>query len=100
MIYADFESNLVPENNEKQIGMSLIQTNIKNMLLPVMVITQQSVITLFKSYLGEDAVYNFINSMVKKSKYCNDMMKKHFVKELMMARNNIVQGGHRGCKSF
>ena len=40
MIYADFESNLVPENNEKQIGMSLIQTNIKNMLLPVMVITQ------------------------------------------------------------
>ena len=100
MIYADFESNLVPENNEKQIGMSLIQTNIKNMLLPVMVITQQSVITLFKSYLGEDAVYNFINSMVRKSKYCNDMMKKHFVKELMMARKDIVQGGHRGCKSF
>ena len=26
----------------------------------------------FKSYLGEDAVYNFINSMIKESKYCTE----------------------------
>ena len=26
----------------------------------------------FKSYLGEDAVYNFINSMIRESKYFSD----------------------------
>ena len=26
----------------------------------------------FKSYLDEDAVYNFINSMIKESKYCTE----------------------------
>ena len=25
----------------------------------------------FKTYLGEDAVYNFINDMMKESKYCS-----------------------------
>ena len=31
-----------------------------------------------------DAVYNFINSMIKGSKYCSEVMKKHFKKELVM----------------
>ena len=30
----------------------------------------------FKSYLGEDAIYSFINSMMEESKYCSDRMKK------------------------
>ena len=38
----------------------------------------------FISYIGEDAVYNFINSMVKESKYCTDIVEKHFNKELVM----------------
>ena len=29
----------------------------------------------FKSYLGEDAVYNFISSVTEESKYCSDVMK-------------------------
>ena len=28
----------------------------------------------FKTYLGKDAVYNFINSLIKKSKYWSDVM--------------------------
>ena len=36
----------------------------------------------FKPYLGEDAVYNFINSMVEESKYSNDVMKKKLTKNL------------------
>ena len=39
-----------------------------------------------KSYLGQDGVYNFINSMVKESKYCSDLMKKHFNKELVITK--------------
>ena len=36
----------------------------------------------FKTYLGKAAVYNFINSMIEESKYCSEMMKKYFNKEL------------------
>ena len=37
----------------------------------------------FKTYLGKDSVYNFINNMIKESKYCSDVMKKHFSNELV-----------------
>ena len=40
----------------------------------------------FKTYLGEDAVYNFINGMIKESRHCSVMMKKHFNKELVMTK--------------
>ena len=36
----------------------------------------------FKSYLGEDAVYNFVSSMIDESKYCNNVMKKILTKNL------------------
>ena len=38
MIYAHFEIILTPEDNGIKIQMNLIQTNIRNMLLTVMVI--------------------------------------------------------------
>ena len=41
---------------------------------------------LFNSYLGEDAVYKFINSVIKESKCCNHVTKKHFKKELVMTK--------------
>ena len=40
----------------------------------------------FNSYLGEDVVCNFNNSMVKESRYCSNAMKKHFNKELAMTK--------------
>ena len=52
----------------------------------------------FKSYLGEDAVYNFISSMIEESKYCSDVMKKHFNnKELMMTKkdNENFENSHK-----
>ena len=42
----------------------------------------------FKPYLGENAVYNFINSMIEESKYCSEVMKKHFNKELVMTKED------------
>ena len=36
----------------------------------------------FKTYyLGKDTVHHFIKNMVKESKYCSEVMKKHFNKE-------------------
>ena len=45
--------------------------------------TNQCVLS-FKTYLGKDAVHHFINNMINKTKYCCDVMKKHFSKELAM----------------
>ena len=42
----------------------------------------------FKSYYGEDAVWNFINSMIEESKYCSEVMKKPFNKELVMTKKD------------
>ena len=38
----------------------------------------------FKPYLGQDLVYNFINSMIAECQYCSDVMKTHFKQELVM----------------
>ena len=34
----------------------------------------------FKTCLGKNTVCNFINNMVGESRYCSDVMKKHFNK--------------------
>ena len=34
------------------------------------------------TYLGEDAVYNFTNSMIEESKYCSDVVKNILTKNL------------------
>ena len=47
-----------------------------------------SLVNLLKSYLCEDAVDNFINSMIKESKYFTDIMKKHFNKQLVMTKED------------
>ena len=41
-----------------------------------------------KSYLSEDAVYNFISSMIEESEYYSDVIKKHFNKELVINKRN------------
>ena len=51
MIYADFESILVPEDNGSQIQKSLIRTNIKNLLLPVMAVNYYVLIISLVSLL-------------------------------------------------
>ena len=42
----------------------------------------------FKTYLGKDAVYNFINSMIKERKSSSDVMKKNFDKEVVMTKED------------
>ena len=68
MIYADFESILIPENNGKQnLDESYInkyQTHVAYSYAYRLVYVDDTFSKPFKSYLGQDAVYNFINSMV------------------------------------
>ena len=47
-----------------------------------------NLVSFFKSYLSEDAYYNFLNNMLEESKYCRDLMRKHFKKELVMTKKD------------
>ena len=64
-----------------KIQMSLVVTNMKNMLLVVMVLNYYVWMIylgkLLKSYLNKGVVYNSISSMIKESN-CSDMIKKRF----------------------
>ena len=42
----------------------------------------------FKAYLGEDAIYNLIKSTMEESKYCSDVVKKYFKKELVKTKED------------
>ena len=87
IIYADSESILVPENNgqqnPKESYTNKYQKHIYGYKLECV---DDKFSKPFKTYLGKDAVYNFINSMIGESKYSNEVMKKHFNKELVMTR--------------
>ena len=43
----------------------------------------------FKSYWNKDAFNNFIKIMIEESKYCTDIMKKHFSKELLTTKKIV-----------
>ena len=82
IIYADFESILAPENNGKQNPeescSKKYQKHIACSYGYKLVCVHDKFNKPFKAYLGKDTIYNFINSTIKESKYCSDLMKKHF----------------------
>ena len=61
---------------ENKIQTSLIVTNIKKFSKP------------FKSYLREDDVFSFVNSMIEERKCCDGIVKRPFRKELVMTKKN------------
>ena len=63
---------------ESKIQKSFIRINIKNIFLA----------KPFKTYLGKDAVYNFMNSMIEENKYYSEVMKKSFKKKLVMNKED------------
>ena len=92
LIYADFESILVPEDNGKQNPnesySSKYQKHIACSYGYKLVCVDDKFSKPFKSYLGKDVVYNSISSMIEKTKYCCDVMKKHFNKEPVMTKED------------
>ena len=86
IIYADFGSILVPEDNGKQnSNESYTNKHQKHVSCSYgykLVCVDDKFSKPSKSYLGKDVVYNFISSMIQESKYCSDVMKKHFNKYL------------------
>ena len=92
IIYADFESSLVREDNGKQNpNQSYTNKYQKQVVCSYgykLVCVDDKFSKPFKTYLGKDVVYNFIDSMIEESKYCNEVMKKHFYKEPVMTKED------------
>ena len=90
MVYADFECFLVPNDNGKlnpeESYTNKYQKYVACSYGSKLVYVHDIFSKHFKSYLGEDDVYNFINSMIGESKYCIDITKKHFKKKLVMTK--------------
>ena len=94
MIYADFKSTLVPENNGKQ-NTNESYTNIYQKYVACsygykLICLDHKFSKPYKSYSGEDAVYNFINNMIDESNYCSEVMKKKINKEFVTTKKVIM----------
>ena len=92
IIYADLEIILASEDNEKQnpeeLYASKYQKQIACSCTYKLVWVDDKFIELFKINLGKYVVYNFINHVIKESKYWSEVMKKHFYKELVMTKED------------
>ena len=92
MIYAGFESILVTEDNVKQnpiyCDTNKYQKHVACSYGYELVCVNDKISKSFKSYLGVDAVYNFIIIMIEESKYYSDVMKKNFDKNLVVTKKN------------
>ena len=84
IIYAAFEGILVPNNNGKQNPeesyTNKYQKHIACSYGYELVYVNDKFKKPFKTYLGKDAVDNFVNSKIEESKYWNKVTKKHFNK--------------------
>ena len=82
MIYTNFESILVPEVNGKQ-NPEESQNNKKHVACSYgyeLICVDDKFSKPFKSYLGEYAVYNLINSMTEENEHWIDIKNKNFNK--------------------
>ena len=90
IIYVGFESILVSEDNGKQDTeesyTNKYQKRIACSYGYKLLCVDDKFSKPFKTYLGKDAVYSFVKSMFEESKYCIEVMKKHFNKEIVMTK--------------
>ena len=92
IIYGDFESIMVPEDNRKQNPdgsySNKYQKNLACSYDYKLVSVYDKFNKPFKSYLREDDVFSFANSMIEERKCCDGIVKRRFSKELVMTKKN------------
>ena len=92
MIYVDFESIIVPEDNVKQNSNESYTNKYQKYVACSygykLASADDKFSKPFKSYLVKNAVYNFISCKIEESKYCSDMTKNHFNKKLVMTKKD------------
>ena len=75
----------MPEDNEKQNSEEAYTNKYQKHVASIygcnVVCDRDKFSKFLKYYLGEDADYNFINSMIEESNYCIDIAKKKKIKK-------------------
>ena len=91
MIYPNFESILLAEDNRKQSPKesytNKYQKDVASRYGYKLVYVGDKFRKPFKCYLGEDAVYDFINT-IEENKYCSHVIKNHSNKEIVMTKED------------
>ena len=86
IIYVDFEAFLVPKGNRRQKPeesyTKKYQKHIACSYDYKLVCVDYKFSKNFKEYLGKDAVYNFINTMIEENKYFSEVIKNILKKNL------------------
>ena len=86
MNYADFGSIFLPGNNGKQNPKesykSKYQKHIACSCGYKLIYVDDNFSKSFKTHLGKDAVYNFINNIIEESKCCSEVIKNISTKNL------------------
>ena len=83
MIYSDFKSILVSENNEKQNPDEPYKNKYWNHIgcsFAYKLCPDDQFSRSFKSYLGQDTAHKFITNMTQENKCYSRVTKKHFNK--------------------
>ena len=79
IIYVDFESILGPEDDGKQNPEDSYTNKYQKQIACSygynLVCVDDKFSKPFKTYLGKDAVYKFINNMIEESKYCSEAIR-------------------------
>ena len=103
MIYVDNESTLVPKHSKNQNSDDSYANKYQKHVACIydygLVCVDDTFGQRLKSYLGEDALYYFINTMIKQSEYCTNIMKKYFNQELLMTKkdNEDFENSTKSC---
>ena len=94
MIYADFEKNFVLENNGKNSYESYTnkyhkcQNHVGCSFVYKLLFAGDQFSKPSESYLGQETVHKFRTNLFGKSNYCSRVMKGHFNKDLVMAKED------------
>ena len=92
MIYANFKSILLPEDNGKQNPNESYNNKYQKHVACIygykLVYADDKFSKPFKPHLGEGAAYDFFSTMIEENKYFSDMMKKQFNKEVVITQKD------------
>ena len=93
----------MPEDQVKQNPDESFTSKYQKVFLPVIdknyyVCVNDKFSEPFQTDLGEDAMYDFINNRIEENKFCSDVMKKHFNKELLLTKeDNKISNNSTKC---
>ena len=102
VIYADFEAitekiDSCQPNNKKSYTNKYQQHTDCGFAYKVVCCYDDELSKDIVVFRGENAVHKFLESMLKEKEYCEEMKKKHFNKDMIMTKDDIINFKNATC---